>query len=400
MNYDFLSRRFSECARHAVSDFRRLVEEGEPNKIELNDLLTQVRAFGHTTALEREFLVAGVDGSGESPVFQQDDVFMHFVVAAGTVFQTASARQHKLSTITIDDAIHADFVALRDEAKVVRSAYARYIERIVGITPTAMAERSDYVDVFNRESRRRRIRLEDIVFSRMTLPKASEIASHAYQIRTLAELAMAIRLLEHRPDYLLIDTSLVYFLLGETIFLPELLKRYLVCRALEQGTCVVALCKSHNIPNGTLIARRVKEQLGLPDHWYVRLPSEALGEARLPWLEEKEVPPRLGVSYLFKFHATDFPMRIDLDAAWWNQRICGDEAAELRLFRHLDFTCHDSRSYGYPYPLHASHRRSALTRQERLALRDVVIRLAAEQGILRAGPQALRDPEMVHAGGI
>jgi hypothetical protein len=400
MNFDFFDRRFLEHARHGVSGFRQLVEQAEPNKVELHDLFARVRPFSHTTGLEREFLVAGVDGSGESPVLQQDDVFMHFVVAAGTMFQTVSARQHKLSTITIDDAVHADFVALRDEARVVRNAYAGYVERLIGVTPKVMAERSDYVDVFNSESQRRRIRLEDVVFARMTLPKASEIASHAYQIRTLAELAMAVRLLRHRPDYLLIDTSLVYFLLGETIFLPELLKRYLVCRALEQGTCVVALCKSHNIPNGDLIARKVKEQLKLPDHWYLRLPSEALGETRLPWLEEKEVPPKLGVSYLFKFHATDFPMRIDLDAAWWSRNVCYDEVAERRFFQDLDFTCHDSRSYGYPYPLRASHRRSALTRQERLALHDVVIRLAAEQGILRAGSLPPCDPETVHTAGI
>jgi hypothetical protein len=399
VNFDFLSRRFLEHARHGVSGFRQLIEEAEPNKVELAELLARVRPFGHTTMLEREFVIAGVDGSVESPVLQQDDVFMHFVVAAGTLFKTASARQHKLSTIIVDDSVHADFIALRDESKAVQRAYAGYIERLVGITPRAMAEGSDYIDVFNGQNERRRIRVEDIVFSRMTLPKASEVASHAYQIRTLAELGMAVRLLQHRPDYLLVDTSLVYFLLGETIFLPELLKRYLLCRASEQGTCIVALCKSHNIPNGDLIARRVKEELGLRDHWHLRFPSEALGEARLPWLEEKEVPPKLGVSYLFKFHGTDFPMRIDLDANWWRQNISGDEAAERSLFRNLDFTCHDSRSYGYPYPLRASHRRSALTKQERVALRDIVLRLAAEEGVLRVGAQ-LRDPEMVHSGGI
>ena len=399
MNFDFLNRRFLERARDGVIGFRQLVEEAEPNKIELDDLLANVRAFDHTVTLEREFRIAGVDGSGEFPVLHQDDVFMHFVVAAGTLFQTASGRQHKLSMISFEEGIHADFVVLRDEAKAVRGAYAAFLERLLGITPRAMAQGSDYVDVFNAASERRRIRAEDVIFSRMAFPKASEIASHAYQIRSLAEISLGIRLLMQRPDYLLIDTSLVYFLLGESIYLPELLKRFLVCGALTQGTCVVALSKSHNIPNGDLIARRVKEEREFPDHWYLRLPSEALGERRLPWLEEKEVPPKLGVSYLFKFHATDFPMRIDLDAAWWSANIRGDETAERRLFQDLDFTCHDSRSYGYPYPVHASHRRSALTRQERFALRDVVIRLAAQEGILRAG-KSLRDPEMVHMGGI
>jgi hypothetical protein len=401
MNFDFLSRRFLERARDGVTGFRKLVEESEPDKVQLDDLLTNVRAFAHTVSLDREFRVAGVDGSGESPVLQQDDVFMHFVIAAGTIFQTASERQHKLSILTVEDGIYADFIALRDERKAVQAAYAGFLDRLIGITPRLMAERSDYIEVFNATSQRAHIQLGDVVFPnrRMAFSKASEIASNAYQIRSLAELAMAIRLLDHRPDYLLIDTSLVYFLLGESIYLPELLKRYLICRATELGTCVIALSKSHNIPNGNLIARRVKEEIGFADHWYLRLPSDALGESRLPWLEEKEVPPKLGVSYLFKFHSADFPMRIDLDAGWWSHHIRGEEAAERRLFQDLDFTCHDSRSYGYPYPLRASHRRSALTKQERAALRDVVVRLAAEQGILRPGLQP-RDPEMVHAAGI
>jgi hypothetical protein len=401
MNFDFLSRRFLDRAREGVTGFRRLVEEAEPDKIQLDGLLACVRAFDHTISLDREFRVAGVDGSGESPVLQQDDVFMHFVVAAGTIFQTASGRQHKLSFVALEDGIHADFVALRDEKIAVRAAYGEFLDRLVGMTPRSMAEQCDYIDVFNVATERAHIHVGDVVLSnrRMAFPKASEIASNAYQIRSLAELGMAIRLLDHRPDYLLIDTSLVYFLLGESIYLPEILKRYLVCQATKKGACVIALSKSHNIPNGNLIARRVKEELGFPDHWYLRLPSESLGEPRLWWLEEKEVPPKLGVSYLFKFHTTDFPMRLDLDAGWWSKNVHGDEAAERRLFQNLDFTCHDSRSYGYPYPLSASHRRSALTKQERAALRDVVVHLAAEQGILRAGSNP-RTPEMVHVGGI
>ena len=123
---------------------------------------------------------------------------------------------------------------------------------------------------------------------------------------------------------MLIDTSLVYFLLGETIYLPEILKRYLITQAERAGTCVVALCKSHNIPNGDLIGRKVKEESDLKHHWFLRLSSESLGEEQLSFLREKEVPPKLGISYLFKFHETSFPMRVDVDAQWWQRNVGGD----------------------------------------------------------------------------
>jgi hypothetical protein len=399
MDFDFLTRDLLTRAQSAMGGFRQLVEEAAPNSVDLDPLLATARSFGHTKRLAKEFTVAGVDGSGESPVFQQDDVFMHFVIAAGTLFRTESNRQHKLTTITLENALHRDFVNLRDQVASVREAYGAFLKRLTAKTPKELARESDYVQVFNATSDRRHISEDGVTLSRMAFPKASEIASHAYQIRSLAELGVAYRLLEHCPDYLLIDTSLVYFLLGESIYLPELLKRALVCRANAQGTAVVALCKSHNIPNGDLIARRLREERGLTDHWCLRLPSEALGEERPSWLAEKEVPPKLCVSYLLKFHATDFPMRVDLDADCWRERIGGDTGRERRFFEDLDYTCHDSRSYGYPYPLRAAHRRSALTRTERLALKDVVQRLAARDGLLPNGVVA-RDPESVHMGGI
>ena len=176
----------------------------------------------------------------------------------------------------------------------------------------------------------------DLIWKNVTMSQASQLASHAYLIRSLAELGMAIRLLDDRPRYLLLDTSLVYFFLGERIFLPELMKRYLTCKAKEQGVSVFGLCKSHNIPNGDLIGRMVKEKLGLDDHWFVRLKSPSLGEKKPSFLKGKEVPPYLGVSYLFKFHSTSFPMRLDVDAGWWIGNIGGDIARENRLFEDLD----------------------------------------------------------------
>jgi hypothetical protein len=187
-------------------------------------------------------------------------------------------------------------------------------------------------------------------------------------------------------------------MLGEAIFVPELLKRYLITKANAQGTGVVALCKSHNIPNGDLIGRHAKDEMGFKDHWYLRLPSEALGESVPMFLEGREIPPKLSVSYLFKFHATTFPLRLDVDASWWKSAIGGDAMRERRFFADLDFTCHEVRSYGYPYPMHAAHRAASLTRQERKALKDILLQHAQREGLMRGA--VATDPEQLHMAGL
>ena len=80
-------------------------------------------------------------------------------------------------------------------------------------------------------------------------------------------------------------------------------------------------------------------------------------------------------------------MRIDVDAAWWRETIGGDEAREQQLFADLDFTCHEVRSYGYPYPMHAAHRSSALSRKERKMLKDLLMQHAQREGV---GPGAFQ----------
>lgn len=398
MDFDFLDSRFVESAKDAVHGFRHALEEAVPTEDELGDLVDRATAYEHCSRLAENFTIGAVDGSGEYPILQQDDIYLHLAIASATLFETCSDRQHKLAVRTIPQDTKKSFSILRDESEFVQSSYQTYLNDIVGLSLEDLVANSDYCDVFSRYGRKT-IGKGDVTWNSLAFSKASEIATHAYQLRSLIELAMAVRLLEHAPKYVLIDTSLVYFLLGETIYLPEILKRYLITQAERAGTCVVALCKSHNIPNGDLIGRKVKEESGLKHHWFLRLPSESLGEEQLSFLREKEVPPKLGISYLFKFHETSFPMRVDVDAQWWQRNVGGDVEKEKRFFSDLDFTCHDVRSYGYPYPMHAAHRASSLTRKEKKAARDILLQFAQREGILR-GASFSPDPEMVHMGGI
>ena len=396
MDFDFLDRKMLDVTRDAVVSFKNAIEGARPDDKELKALCAGIKSYPHTKALPSEFSVAAIDGSGEYPVLQQDDIFLHFVIAAGAIYTTASHRQHKLSSVEPVNPIFKQFVLLSDDMARTQSGYEEYLTALTGLSLKDLATGSDYCEMSGRFGKP--IRHADVTWKKVTLSKASQIATHAYLLRTVAELGMAIRMLSHKPRYMLVDTSLVYFLLGETLFLPELLKRYLITQANAQGTGVIALCKSHNIPNGDLIGRLAKDDLGYKDHWYLRLPSAALGEPIPSFLDGREIPPKLSVSYLFKFHATTFPLRIDVDADWWKSAIEGDEAREKQFFADLDFTCHEVRSFGYPYPMHAAHRSASLTKQERKALKDILVQHAQREGLMRGAVAS--DPEQLHMGGM
>lgn len=398
MDFDFLNRRFLQTARTAVQGFRQAVEASTPSEGDVKGILELVRPYGHTTTLVEDFVIGGIDGSGEYPLIQQDDVFMHFLSAASTCYRTASSRQHKMSASAVGNELFATLVNLQDDIKAIRQTYQGLITELTGLDLKSLVAGSDYVEVFQQFGRGK-ITAGGVTWPNVALARASQVATHGYLIRSMGEIGMAIRLLAQKPKYLLLDTTLGYFLLGESIYLPELLKRYLITKAKEADTCVLGLSKSHNIPNGDLIGRLVKEQLEHTEHWYLRLPSPDLGEKPWKFLNDREVPPKLGITYLFKFHSTSFPMRLDVDAGWWRAHICGDEAKERRLFEDLDFTCHDVRSYGYPYPLQAAHRRSALTKQERRAVKDIVLQHAQSEGMLRGAFLGERDAEGVHMQG-
>lgn len=396
MDFDFLDRSFVSAARKAIFNFRDALERARPAESELRSLCAGIQPYQHTTELNQNFLVAGIDGSGEYPILQQDDIFVHFVVASAGVYKTETERQHKLASSNFPDKLFKTFAVLKENRSSISESYDHFLFELLGLSVKELVLGSDYCEVFSRFGKK--IGPKDISWASLALAKASQIATHAYQLRSLAELAMAARVLSVSPKYILLDTTLVYFLLGETPYLPELLKRYLIARAYQCGTCIVGLSKSHNIPNGDLIGRWAREKVGFKDHWFLRLPSPSLGEQPFQFLREREIPPKLCVSYLFKFHATSFPLRIDLDAVWWKTQIGGDPTAESKFFEEMDFLCHDVRSYGYPYPLHAAHRSASLTKKEKNTVRDILLQHAQTEGILRGA--FLRGPEEFHQEGI
>ena len=79
MDFDFLDRQLLESSKQAVQSFKSVIEGARPTDKELDDLCNRVQAYPHTTTLEQDFTISAVDGSGEFPVLQQDDIFIHFI---------------------------------------------------------------------------------------------------------------------------------------------------------------------------------------------------------------------------------------------------------------------------------------------------------------------------------
>jgi len=154
MDFDFLSRNFVRTAAEAVEAFRRAIEEVEPPEADLEKLCEGVTRFDHCRELESDFVVAGVDGSGEFPILQQDDVFMHFAVSAGALFETCFKRQHKLSARTEAGTMFTGLINLRDYDDGVQSGYRKFLNQLVGFDLSELRDQSDYCDLYSSFGRK------------------------------------------------------------------------------------------------------------------------------------------------------------------------------------------------------------------------------------------------------
>jgi hypothetical protein len=84
---------------------------------------------------------------------------------------------------------------------------------------------------------------------------------------------------------------------------------------------------------------------------------------------------------------------------WKSARDRAADRAELfaseaprRFFGALDYSAHDQRCYGYPYPIKAAHDRGSLTEQERTVLRQQLVEAAVHAGMRRS---SFRDPSQL-----
>lgn len=349
-------------------------------------MVEAITTFKHTTRAEGLF-VAGVDGSGDFPGLTYGDSYVYLSLASGVLY--GSDVLSGLKEERTDTGALVEFTWLSSRSTQCREAMFETFNRLAGLPMEEVITQSDY-----RSLKAGRFAPEALRAS-LIVPPAHDGANIGIQLRTTAELGVALRLIESVPmgSLVLFDGTfaLPFVQREEQSLFFEHLRRYCCVRARARGVIFAALSKSHGLPTNLRIENAAQERMGLsnPEHWYLRIPDRQRdGWTFLPE-DGPRIPPVGAVSYLVRLHGKTPIMRLDLDETYWREQICretseGTLVNEAKLFGTLDYASHDQRCFGYPYPIKAAHDRASLTEAERLTFRKQVIEAAVAAGMRRS----------------
>ena len=380
-----------------AGEMRTWQAQAKVGEAEAEQIRQQVGSFDHCT-VRTGLRVAGVDGSGDFPMLSYADSFVYLSVAQGTVYE--ADRLAGLKEVSPIPAPLIQFDWIPESEETGRAALLKAFERLAGRPLDEVIQQSDYCQLKHQETGRKHN--TQALRDGLILPHASDTGNLAIQLRASAEMGAALRLIQGdlQPQYLLVDTTFALPLVSSrsNSLFYEHLKRLCCVKACEQGIGFFALSKSHGLPGIDTLEALVHHVQGLEEgqtaeHWFLRIPEPKRDGWSLSLLEGRRVPPPGAVSYLVRFHRTAPLMRLDMACAYWERFVrCETEAKtqqrERQLFEDLDYTCHDQRVYGYPYPIKAAHDRASLTEAERVVFRKQLIAAAVKQGM---SPVLFRD---------
>lgn len=351
-------------------------------------LVDAIEPFEHTIQAS-DLLVGGVDGTGDFPSVAYADSFVYSSVASAALYQSDSVHGLKEVDRGLQPLVEFTWLATSEHQRT--SSLFESFERLVGMNVDDVLAGSDYSDLGPGGR-------GDIAAIRkgLIVPPAHDAGNVGIQLRTTAELAAALRLIETAPEGALVLTdgtmSLPFVHRARQSLFFEHLRRLCCVRARARGVYFAALSKSHGLPSGVRLEDAAREKLGRvdPEHWFLRLPNR-VEDGWSPWpADGPQVPPIGAVSYLVRLHRSTPIMRVDIDQRF-RETLGGpkDVESDRRFFCALDYASHDQRCYGYPYPIKAAHDRGSLTEQERSVLRQQLIEAAVKAGMRRS---SFRDP--------
>lgn len=395
MRYDIL---LNKKIRNDLKDLAEKMQVRETRPLlkpeDRNNISRALAFFRHTTGY-RDFTVAGIDGTGDYPAIAYEDSFVYFTLAQGTIYRTDPLCGLREEGPEPDPV--TGFALIPEDENDRRKMLLDAFEDLVGVSIDEAIQRSDYKKLKQNQTGD----TPSISFLRNQLlcPHASDSSNLGIQFRSTGELSAALRILqgEITVKYLLTDGTMSLPFVsrkGISLFF-EHLKRLCCVAAREKGTGFFTLSKSHGIPSADLVEEIASEKAGLTpkekaEHWYLRFPEKGLDKWSLPLAEGRMIPPAGAISYLVRFHGNNTPLyRLDMDRDFWEEHIRGrtpEETVkrETEVFEDLDYTAHEQRCYGYPYPIKAAHDRASLTEGERTALRRQIIDAAAAAGMKRS----------------
>ncbi len=362
----------------------------EEERDRIHSLITP---FSHTTR-RHNLVIAGVDGSGDFPTLSYADSFVYLSTAQATTYASDSVSGLREVAPTPPPLI--DFVWLPEDDALRSANLDAAFSRLTGASLETVVAGSDYLELKSGIVGQKQSVPEAI--KGLIRPHAADSSNLSIQLRSSAELSAAYRHLETLPHgaFLFVDGtfSLPFVGRSDLSLYFEHLKRLCCVDARRRGVYFLALSKSHGLPGTEILESLSRQKLGLKDHetaehWYLRIPAMSHDGWHMSLVGKRHIPPVGSVSYLVRFHKNVPILRIDLDRTFWAANILGTNenetsSNESRLFENLDYSCHDQRCYGYPYPIKAAHDRASLTHSERSALHKLAVDAAVKAGMRRS----------------
>lgn len=403
MRYDIHFRRdVMNMIQNVVGEIKEWngVSEGHA-RAGMEELVERVVCFEHCAVPDRAFLIGGADGSGDFPCVKYGDSYVYLSAAMSRLYEALPGsvlREQQRQDVV-------DFLWLPEDQMKSRRRFLEGFTRLMGESVEKICDKSDYYELKKVHGRVPPDRQGLLGEKTLILPPAHDAGNIGIQLLTVAEAGALVKLINspeltsktNIPIYLLEDTTLALpMITSKSVLFLEIAKRYACVLAKEKGIAYMTLSKSHNLPYMDLIEDLVLQKNASGEHWFIRIPAEALGEEKPDFLGTRTVPPVGAVSYLFKLHKTTQPMRLDMDYKYWLDNIQDadpnqQQKNEIQLFRDLDFASHDQRCYGYPYPIKACHDMVSMTDAERLSMRKQMIDVAVRAGLKRKN---FVDPEI------
>ncbi|MFW9908993.1 MAG: DNA double-strand break repair nuclease NurA [Candidatus Thorarchaeota archaeon] len=382
---------------------RRDEEEFAKDELRIKEeLLDTVDTYPSNIVLDEDFLVAAVDGSGNSNLVTLDDIRVHLLSSAAVVLNTGTKTgklleplNRKIIESELGDQPHLDshwHSGVRGDAK---EKLAEALEHIYPLKDLA-----DVILPFFRDHTNGSINtLNDIgksleygkfvenLKSMKDLISREQMLTNPIvhdELRTVKEYAAARDVITSNlnPKYLLLDGAMSVFMhfVRKYPTMPSgFLLRELCSLARKKGIIVAAVSKNHTIPFAHRIANMAAEKFGSNAKWFCHLPSrEDPGEGLHIYEDRTYIPPVLAVPYLFSFSRDNRPSRIDFDRIWWKENIfvpgnpTATRANEKELFRDLEFLSRDARWYGYPVALGLAHEACKMSYEDIRLAREIV----------------------------
>jgi hypothetical protein len=367
---------------------------------ERTHVLEAIQFFRHTTSMDA-LTLAGVDGSGDFPCLTYADSFIYVTVAEGTVYKSNPTSGLKEDSPKFSPP--PEFTWLPDDKVKSREKWRESFERLAGDTIENVVGDSDY-RVLKASASGKNSSVERLV-DELICPHASDSGNIGIQLRTTAELGLALQVIKSdaQPDFVLVDTTMSLPLVTrrDASLFYEHVKRLCCVEAHSRGIGFFALSKSHGLPAIELIEDVAKEKSGKEEgqpaeHWFLRIPTTEIDGWELTQTNDRQLPPIGAITYLVRFHRNVPVMRLDMDVHYWQSQVRNSDAAQQRaneaaIFERLDYASHDQRAYGYPYPLKSGHDRASLTSTERASYRRQIIDAALAIGMKRS---IFRDASM------